>query len=66
MSKLIDIKIVPEFDLMGTGACCYHLVTIREHRFLFWKWRDESVVGPPYQTKVAAKIAKKKMLQQVN
>lgn len=63
MSKLIDIKIVPEFDRMGIGACYYNLVAIREYRFLFWKWRYETVVGPPYQTKIAAKMAKRKILQ---
>lgn len=37
MSKLIDIKIVPEFDRMGTGACCYHLVRMPFKRPLIFK-----------------------------
>lgn len=63
MSKLLDIKIVPEFDPMGSGACCYHLVEVREHRFLFWKWTDETVVGPPFNSKQAAKMAKRRILK---
>lgn len=63
MSKLIDVKIVPHFDPMGTGACYYNLVAIREYHFLWWKWRDESIVGPPFYTKDAAKKAKDKILK---
>lgn len=62
MSRLIGIKIVPKFSPLGNGSCYYNLVAIREYRFLWWKWKDESVVGPPFHTKVAAKVAKNKML----